>query len=92
MIDTALTSLKDHNDERIAHHMKMLNYYLNESRELKRLNTNGYSLRQKSRVVNGKRQFYQVELTPYAEDHGSHWRIYAEKDSSPLILSKNEGK
>ena len=48
--------------------------------------------KQKTRVVNGKREFYKVELTPYAEDHGSHWRIYAEKDSSPLILSKNEGK
>lgn len=44
---------------------------------------------QKKRVVNGKREFYTVEFDPIIEDAGSHWRIYKQKDSSPLILSKD---
>ena len=45
--------------------------------------------KQKVRVVNKKREFYKVELEPTVVDGGSCWLIYREKDSSPLILSKN---
>ncbi len=40
------------------------------------------------RVVNGKRQFFRVQLTPRVVDAGSHFQIYREKNASPLILSK----
>lgn len=40
-------------------------------------------------VINGKRKFFKIALQPTIEDHGSHWRVYREKNSSPLILSKN---
>ena len=40
-------------------------------------------------VVNGKRIFKTVELSPYVEEHSTHYRVYAERDASPLILSKN---
>ena len=39
-------------------------------------------------VINGKRVFSTVSLSPWVEDHGSHYRIYREKNASPLILSK----
>ena len=29
------------------------------------------------------------EVQPIIEDHGSHWRVFKVKDSSPLILSKD---
>lgn len=45
--------------------------------------------KKKVRVVNGKREFYKVDFNPQIVDNGSHWAIYREKDSSPLILSKN---
>lgn len=42
-------------------------------------------------VNNGKRQFYTVEFTPIIEEYDSHYKIYREVNSSPLILSKNYG-
>ena len=42
-------------------------------------------------VVNGKKVWSTHEITPTIVDGGSHWRIYKEKDASPLILSKNYG-
>ncbi len=36
-----------------------------------------------------KRKFVKVEFDPIIEDAGSHWRVYREANSSPLILSKN---
>ena len=42
-------------------------------------------------VVNKKREYYKVEFDPIIEEHDSHWRVYREKNSSPLILSKNYG-
>ena len=44
--------------------------------------------KQKVRVINGKREFYNIELDPIIEEHDSHYRVYREKGSSPLILSK----
>ena len=44
-----------------------------------------------SRVETGKKIWGTKQLDPTIEDHGSHWRVYREKDSSPLILSKNYG-
>ena len=40
-------------------------------------------------VVNGKKSTTKRELSPNVQDCGSHWRVYKEKDSSPLILSKS---
>ena len=40
-------------------------------------------------VINGKRKFFRIDLTPFVEDHGSHYRVYREKNASPLILGKN---
>ena len=40
-------------------------------------------------VVNGKRKFFRIDLTPWVEDHGTHYRVYREKNASPLILGKN---
>ena len=40
-------------------------------------------------VVNGKKNRKKRELSPNIQDYGSHWRVYKEKDSSPLILSKS---
>lgn len=34
MSDTELTSLAEHYEERINHHTKLLEYYLNEQRDL----------------------------------------------------------
>ncbi len=45
--------------------------------------------KKKARVVNGKREFYSVGFSPQIVDGGSHWAIYREENSSPLILSKN---
>ena len=45
--------------------------------------------KQGKRVVNGKRSFFTINLTPWVEDHGSHYRVYREKNASPLILSKS---
>ncbi len=36
-----------------------------------------------------RRRFSKVEFDPIIEDAGSHWRVYREVNSSPLILSKN---
>lgn len=47
--------------------------------------------KKKVRVVNGKREFYKVEFTPIIEELDNCYRVYREKDSSPLILSKNYG-
>ena len=43
------------------------------------------------RVETGKKKFYKKTFEPIIEDHTNHWRVYREKDSSPLILSKNYG-
>ena len=40
--------------------------------------------------MDGKRsRFRTIATSPFVEDGESHWRVYREKDSSPLILSKN---
>lgn len=44
--------------------------------------------KQGKRVVNGKRQYFTIELNPIITDNGSFWTVTREKDSSPLILSK----
>ena len=41
------------------------------------------------RIETGKKKWFRKEITPIIEDHDSHWRVYKEKDASPLILSKN---
>ena len=45
----------------------------------------------KVRVTGKTREFYKVEFDPIIEEHDSHYRVYKQKDSSPLILSKNYG-
>ena len=41
-------------------------------------------------VIDGtKRRTVKIALTPTIIDNGSSWLVYREKDSSPLILSKN---
>ncbi len=45
--------------------------------------------KQTKTVVNGKRIYSNKTLTTEIQDHGSLYRVYREKDSSPLILSKN---
>ena len=45
--------------------------------------------KKKISVMNGKRVYSTVELNPTIVDGGSHWAVYREKDSSPLILSKD---
>lgn len=39
-------------------------------------------------IINGKKEYSFKQFDPIIEDHESHWRVYREKDSSPLILSK----
>ena len=39
-------------------------------------------------IINGKKVWGKKTFDPIIEDHGSHWRIFREKDSSPLILGK----
>ena len=41
------------------------------------------------RVEQGKKVRSTKEFNPIIEEHDSHWRVYREEDSSPLILSKN---
>ena len=41
------------------------------------------------RIETGKKVWGKKEFDPIIEEHDSHWRVYREKDSSPLILSKN---
>ena len=37
------------------------------------------------------KQYKWLGDNPIIEDHDSHWRVYKQKHSSPLILSKNYG-
>ncbi len=48
--------------------------------------------KQTKSVVNGKRIYSTVELSPIIEEHDTHYRVYREKDASPLILSKDYAK
>ena len=45
--------------------------------------------KQTKTVIAGKITYSNKTLTPEIQDHGSHYRVYREKDASPLILSKN---
>ena len=47
--------------------------------------------KKKVRVNNNKREFYKVEFSPIIEEYDSHYKVYREVNSSPLILSKNYG-